>query len=652
MAKQTKNSSTGFTLPVWVVVVTIVLATLLAYLPAFDAQKEFTNWDDNLYVTDQPMVTEFTADSLGKMFDLSTGVASNYHPLTMLSLALNYAVTGSSARGIVAVNVLLHILNALLVFQLLRKLTSGNVVIAGLAGLWFAIHPMHVESVAWVSERKDVLYTLFLLLSFLAYISYVTSKKYVYLGLTFVSFIASCLAKAMAVPLPIALLLFDYWYDRKFDMRSVLEKVPFLAVSVWLGLVAIGLQQSAAIAKFEVLTLAQRFAFTGYGFVMYWVKMIVPFDLSTFYPYPTTKASGNVAWWYFVMPVLAVAMIIVPVLLLRGKQHARKVVVMSMGLYVLFIALVLQFVSVGQVIMAERYTYVPYVGSLFLLAYGVYELSMKRPALAKAAAALYTIALLPVCYTQVGTWKNSETLWTRVIDLYPYEFTNNGSSITVTRVGAPVAYGGRASYYYDKNQIDKAFADLRVIEIVKARGWKLWQALGIIYGMKNEYAKSQECFATALNEQPDMPSIYYNRGISYAFAGMPDRAREDFRAALTNGIQGDDRYKSLSGLARESLKLGDNESCLTASEQTIREYPDRIDGYFLKGTALVNLKRQQEAVPILERATAINPNDASAWFNLAIANRDIGNSGAAREAANKAKALGFRAADALLQNLR
>ncbi|MFN5876611.1 MAG: hypothetical protein ACK45E_10065, partial [Ignavibacteria bacterium] len=99
------------------------------------------------------------------------------------------------------------------------------------------------------------------------------------------------------------------------------------------------------------------------------------------------------------MPVLAVAMIVVPVLLLRGKQHARKVVVMSMGLYVLFIALVLQFVSVGQVIMAERYTYVPYVGSLFLLAYGVYELSLKRPALAKAVAALNTVALLPACYT-------------------------------------------------------------------------------------------------------------------------------------------------------------------------------------------------------------------------------------------------------------
>ena len=215
-----------------------------------------------------------------------------------------------------------------------------------------------------------------------------------------------------------------------------------------------------------------------------------------------------------------------------------------------------------------------------------------------------------------------------------------------------MAYGGRASYYYDKNQIDKAFADLRVIEIVKAKGWKFWQALGVIYGMKNEYAKSQECLTTALSEQPGMPSIYYNRGISYAFAGMPDRAREDFRAALANGIQGDDRYQSISGLARESLKLGDNETCLTASEQNIREYPDRVDGYFLKGTALVNLKRQQEAVPILERATAINPNDASAWFNLAIANRDIGNSGAAREAANKAKALGFRAADALLQNLR
>ncbi|MEY2720376.1 MAG: hypothetical protein RLZZ273_1742 [Bacteroidota bacterium] len=626
----------------------IVVATIVAYLPVFDAQKEFTNWDDNLYVTDLPLVKSLSADSVAKMFSMSTSVASNYHPLTLLSLAINYEVVGESARGFAIGNLLLHVINALLVFFFLRRITSGNLLVAWMTSLWFAVHPMHVESVAWVSERKDVLYTLFLLISLISYVRFVSTRSYAWLAGSFVAFIASCLSKAMAVPLPIALFLIDYWYDRKLSIGTIGEKLPFLAVSVWLGIVAVQFQAGEAIAKFEVLTTAQRFAFAGYGFVMYWVKMIVPYDLSTFYPYPTTQSTGNISWWYFIMPAIAVSMIILPYIGLKKNFLARKYFVLGMGVYVLFVVLVLQFISVGQVVMAERYTYVPYIGSLLLLAYGVSELYIKRSRLATMFALVFTVALIPITYQQVGTWTNSATLWSRVINLYPYEFEQTGNTVVVTKVGAAVAYGARAAYLYDKNRIDEAFADLKVVETVNAKGWKLWQALGVIYGMKGQYSKSLECLTRALSENPGQPNILLNRGITYAFAQMPAEAVEDFTSALALGIAGKDRYQALSGKARESLRLGAYDACAETGAQTMKEFPNEFDGYFFRGTALINLKRPQEAISLLRKATSINANDASAWFNLAIAYRDTGDNVQRAVAARRAKERGFAVPESFL----
>lgn len=632
----------------WWWILSVIALTLVSYLPVFDSQKEFTNWDDNLYVTDLPLVKSLDADSVAKMFSMTTSVASNYHPLTLLSLAVNYAVTGESAMGFAVGNLLLHLSNALLVFFLVRRITSDNLLIAGLTSLWFAIHPMHVESVAWVSERKDVLYTLFLLLSLIAYARFVVTRSYVWLAGSFIGFLASCLSKAMAVPLPIALFLIDYWYDRKLSVSTVVEKVPFLAVSVWLGIVAIQFQAGDAIAKYEVLTTAQRFAFAGYGFVMYWVKLIAPYDLSTFYPYPTTQSTGNVNWWYFVMPAIAVTIVILPFVGLKKNLVARKYFVVGMGVYVLFVALVLQFISVGQVVMAERYTYVPYIGSLLLLAYGVSELYVKRSGLATMFSLVFTVALIPMTYQQVGTWTNSATLWSRVINLYPYEFEQVGNTVVVTKVGASVAYGARATYFYDKNRIDEAFADLQVIETVNAKGWKLWQALGVIYGMKNQYAKSVECLTKALSENPRQPNVLLNRGISYAFAKMSANAVADFSSALQSGIVGKGRYQALSGKARESLRLGDYKTCAETGAQIMGERPREFEGYFFRGTALINLKRPQEAIPLLRKATSINANDASAWFNLAIAYRDAGDNVQRAVAARRAKERGFTVPDAFL----
>lgn len=625
----------------WLVAAIIALVTVLSYLPVFDADKEFTNWDDNVYVTEQPLVKSFDASTIATFFDPSTEVSSNYHPLTMISLAADHAMFGADASAFARTNLLFHVLNTFLLFWFVFRLLNGNLIVAGITAIVWGVHPMHVESVAWISERKDVLYAFFLLLSLLSYQRYLRSSNMLFLLGSTLAFVASCLSKAMAVPLPIALLVLDYYYRRGFSIRTVVEKLPMLAMSVWIGITALSIQSKTAIAKFDVITPLQRVAFAGYGFVMYWVKMLLPFELSTYYPYPTTGAGGEVNALYFLMPVVALAIVVVPIVFTRGRPDLRRMIVLAMAVFVLFVALVLQLISVGQVIMAERYTYVPYVGSVLLLAYGLWRLIERWRIVGWTLTSAFVVMCVSLTYVQAGVWKNSETLWTQVIERYPYEWTETDGSITVTRVGAAPAYGSRASYYMKKNMDDKAFADLRVLEIVQAPDWKGQQMLGVLYGRRNEYDKSIDVLTKVITAQPTNGEPYYNRGISYAMTGKSAQAAADFDMAIRNGVTGDELRMSMIGAAREHLNAKQHAACYEAASRLTAAYPNDAEGPFLAGTALVNLKRYDEAIEALTRAAAMKPDYAAAWFNMAVAHKERGERDKARAAAAKAAQLGF-----------
>lgn len=596
-------------------VLVIILTTVIVYMPVFDVGKEYTNWDDEIYVVDQPLAQSLEWKNITAMFDTDNAVAANYHPLTMLSLAVTREVFGTSARAQAGVNLLLHLANAFLVLVFMRQLSPDKSMVGVLVALWFAIHPMHVESVAWISERKDVLYTLFLLIALLAYGRYIRTQHIGMLMLAFGGFVASCLSKAMAVPMVVAMVLMDYYHSRPVELRTVVEKLPFLLVALWIGLTAIALQKGA-ISSYETLTLVQRFAYAGYGFVMYWVKMILPIGLSAYYPYPATAHTGVLSAWYYLMPVLALAIMIVPVVLVQRQPEARRVVIFGMGFFVLFVALVLQFVSVGHVVMADRYTYVPYIGSLFILAWGVQWLLERQRTLALTLCGALSVLFAVQTARQVRVWKNSETLWSSVIAQYPYEFTPSGS---VIHHGATAAYGARAMNAYRKGRTGQALADLQVIERAGAKGWKFYQLLGVIYGERGDYAKAVRALSTAIAEQPGEVSLHYNRAVALIRSSRPERALDDYRRAVELGAEGSQRYESIVGLARTSLMLNRFQDALTWSEPLVREFPQAFDGYFLRGTALVNLARPIEAVENLQRALKIRPSDADAQFNLSIA---------------------------------
>ena len=352
----------------WVCITIIAICTFVTFQPALNNQFLKT-WDDSVYVTGNNLINGLTVKHIKEMFsfhkELQT-LTKNYHPLTTLSLAVNHQFAGLSPRSYYLTNILIHIFNAILVYLLIFLLSGRKIWGALLAGLLFAVHPMHVESVAWISERKDVLYSLFFISGLIVYYYYLKEKKIIYLVCVFILFFLSVLAKAMAVVFPLVLLLMDILLQRKWSFRIVVEKIPFFIISVFFGMLAIRIQSEGAINEWQTFTLYQRIMHASYGFVSYLSSFFDPSHLSAFYPYPAINEHGQLPMIFSVSPFIFAFIIGLSIACLFVKNKLVKVFGFGMLFYFVTLALVLQFLSVGKAITADRYTYIPYIGLLFI----------------------------------------------------------------------------------------------------------------------------------------------------------------------------------------------------------------------------------------------------------------------------------------------
>ncbi|MBS1774263.1 MAG: tetratricopeptide repeat protein [Bacteroidetes bacterium] len=528
MAKQQKTAAQDTTTKspinnIWIWIVAIVLFTLACYAPVFSDQKEFTNWDDDQYVTDQPLVKSTDGETISELFKPSTAVMLNYHPLTMLTLAWDYEKGYDEATNTVSIapfiktNIILHLLNVALVFLLVYRLGKKKIWTAGVAALLFGIHPMHVESVAWISERKDVLYCFFFLLSCLAYLRYLDKQKTLWLGITFVLFVASCLSKAMAVPLPLVLLLIDYLEKRKITAKVLAEKLPFLVVSVWIGITAVHVQ-AGALEGMQDVTFLQRILYAAYGFTMYWVKLIAPIQLSAFYPYPV----GGVPGYYYLTAIIALAIIITPIIIyLRKKDEGSSITLFSVLFFAAMTGLVLQFVSVGQALMADRYSYVSYIGPLFI-AGSVLNNGIDNPKFKNIAIgiiAVFVIAFAALTYNRIQVWENSKTLWTDVIAQYPYQLKDNNGKTEVTQYGVKTAYKNLGEYYADHQQFDSAYHYYDILVRSGSTDAEVWSNIGNLHFLKKQIPEALAAFDKAIALNPKNEDNYLKRGLIYMQEG-------------------------------------------------------------------------------------------------------------------------------------
>ena len=398
---------------IWFALAVIFLTTFAIYFKAI--KFDLLNlWDDNIYVTNNADIKNLFWTNIKLFF--TNFYAGNYQPITILMYAIEYKLVGNSSSLYHLNNIILHILNTFLVFVLIRKISPKNVTVALITAAFFAVHPMHVESVAWVAERKDVLYSFFFLLSLIIYTRYLKSQNLMILILAGILFVLSCLSKSAAVILPLVMLLIDYYSNRKYSWKMFVEKIPFFAISLIFGIIAMHSQKAAIQDVLSKISVIDHVSLVLYSFLCYILKAFIPINLSAVYPYPI-EIGGTLPMIYY-MSILFVGLLL---FFVWYSRRWGKDVVFGFVFFIITILLVLQFVPVGGAIMADRYTYIPYIGIFFIVGKLFENLSVRiNTKYMLIALAFGFIIFSSISYDRVKMWENDDTLFSDVINKYPY----------------------------------------------------------------------------------------------------------------------------------------------------------------------------------------------------------------------------------------
>jgi protein O-mannosyl-transferase len=486
---------------------------------------EWTNWDDDLLVYKNPLVSEANfKDIFTKPAEYNT-----YNPLAISSFALEWKLVKDRPFLYHFDNFILHLICTALVWFFFRRL-GLSVWWSGFAVLLFGIHPVRVESVVWIAERKDGLFGIFYLVALLAYIHYIASEKSAHLLLTCIFFILSILCKGQAVAMPLTLILLDWYFDRKISLKVVLEKVIFFATSLIIALMTVSFFVKNIYAAADRRTITYIFSFFeqlmlgGYAYSVYILKSIIPYAISPLYPMPTSFMPEHWIGGAMAVFILVIALAV-----------WRKIRFLTFGL--LFFTfniffLLMPFLMSETAYLFDHYTYVAYIGLFFAIAMGMQQLSEKMPSyrtitacLAVAMLAAYII--LTIKYIPV--WKNSETLWTYVIEKYPHK--------------AAVAHLNRGHYWYENNRSDKSLEDFSEAIEINPDFPIAFQNRGLIYLEGNDFSKALQDYNRYLEFMrpydnggnilnPRVSDALGNRGLIYLKMGQYKKAMPDFDLAI------------------------------------------------------------------------------------------------------------------------
>jgi tetratricopeptide (TPR) repeat protein len=579
----------------------LALAALVIAVYARTWTFGFVNLDDLQYVVDNPQVLRgLTWNGTGWAF--GSFHAGNWHPLTWLSHMADVQLFGADAGGHHLVSVLLHLANTLLVFAWLRGMT-GAPWRSALAAALFAVHPLHVESVAWVSERKDVLSTLFWLLASMAWVRYARRPRPGPYLLSLALFAVGLLAKPMLVTLPFALLLVDVWPlgrlrrqagaapapaqppssrapageergreaalpaasspapggepgltrrgDRAFapatPARLVLEKIPFLLLSAASAAVTVLAQAGTAVVGLARIPLGERVANALVAYVAYLADAFWPAGLSPFYPHPAVAGAGTPAWQ------AAGAALLLALLSAAAFRWRRRLPALAWGWlwYLGTLVPVIGIVQVGVQARADRYTYVPLLGLCVAVAWGAAGLVERWPATRRAAGAVgaAVLALAAAAWFQVGHWRDSVSLWTHALRVDEHNWQ------AWTGLGDALAEEGRF--------LEAVAAHEAAIRLHPGLA-SAWDGLGMANGRGGRVDVALAQFQEAVRLDPRRAASWYNLGTTHGRLGGHARAAACFREAVR--LQ-PDFAKAWANLAVASLLVGDRAAALDAVQR-------------------------------------------------------------------------------------
>lgn len=551
----------------------ISLVTICIYFNSLN-NSFVEDWDDGAYVTNNPDIKPSPDSSLVKnaFTKFSNG---HYHPLTTISYGIDYKLFGLEAKPFHVFNLIFHIIASLLIFVFVKILVNDSIV-AFITSLLFAIHPMHVESVAWISDRKDLLCTLFFVGALCTYLLYIKKGEQKLFIFTFLLFIAALLSKAMAITLPFVLLLLDYYRGRKFSGKVLGEKIPFIILSIVFGYISILSQKSNnALGEIDALSVTDRLAFSGYSLVMYMVKLFWFKGLSAFYNYPLLE-NGKYPIIYYITPFL---LFIIGWLLFKIKTQ-RKLIVFSFGFFLVTIGLVIQIVPAGNVIMADRYTYLPYIGLLFFMAMIAkpFLLNQKSRNVIIGALIIYVIACSYIAFERTKVWHDSMTLWNDAIQKNP---------------DAALPYNNRGCLFSSLNDKERALVDFNKAIEIRPNYFSAYFNRALIYNKTNRFKEAIKDLSFVLENEPrDIVSVYMERGIAYFNTGNFKESYEDLTEALKRNpkIPAAYFYRGMS-----LYSTGQFAKAIQELSYLIDHDPQYSKSFYIRGLSYYELKDLQKA---------------------------------------------------------
>lgn len=603
------------------VCVLLILAVVLVF--GQTARHEFVNFDDHAYVYENPHVTHgLTRENV--VWAFTSVHSANWHPLTWLSHIVDWQLYGRLAGGHHLTNVLLHASNAILLFLVLWRMTGG-LWLAALAAALFAVHPLRVESVAWVSERKDVLSGFLFLLTLAAYVGYVRHPfSWLRYLAVIVLFALGLMAKPMLVTLPPVLLLLDYWplgrmgivkprpvvaslsatTGRGFTVgiwRLILEKLPLFALAV-ASCVATTLAQREAIAPLEQLTFPARMANVVVSYAAYIGQFFWPVGLSAFYPHQ--RPHMPMSWVLLAIVVLAV---ISAVAYVRWRRTPCLIVgwLWYLGMLVPVVGLV----QVGDQARADRYTYLPEIGLAVALVWGIAEAVQRWPRRRMACSVVSALAIAVLAFLawhQTAFWRTSELLWTHAIACTDRNY---------------VAHNNLGSWLIDNHRLDEAIRHCQQAVQLRPGYADAHANLGAALGDRGENSQAVEHLLAAIQLDPTLPRPHNNLANILANTGKVDEAIAEYRKAIQ--LQSDylGPHVNMGAVLFRGGRYGE----ATVEYRKAAEIkPDDPQIHFNLGNALIHLNQVDDGIAHYREALKLKPDYAKAHFNLGYVLADRG----------------------------
>ena len=624
------------------VLAALALLTVATYAPVW--QFGFVALDDPQYVYNNPHIAGgLTPQSIA--WALSAGREANWHPLTWWSHALDISLFGLNAGWHHVTNLLLHIANTLLLFGVLRRMT-GSIGRSAFVAAVFAVHPLHVESVAWVAERKDVLSALFFMLALGAYVRYADAPTRARYGLVALLLAIGLMAKGMLVTFPMVVLLLDYWPLRRVAglslphgsrpqrplMSLVVEKLPLLAIVAIASTVTFLVQrEGGAVKDFASFPLTNRVQNTVVSYVDYMGQFVWPVNMGQFYPFPASLPAGQVAMAALVLLAVTAGAIVVwkrgPALTVGWFWFVGMLVPVS-GL-----------VQIGGHARADRYMYLPMIGLTIAIAWSVVALA-RTGVIRRAIAAAGVVIVLILAFVgnrQVQFWRDTETLWhhtavaTEGLQNFGVYFglaewlrTTKRAAESIPEYEASIARNpsypdarlGLVRAFIDTNQPARATAALKELIALNGSSVETRMSLGVLLMEQGRAAEAIEHFEAAARLQPDFVDAHWRLALAQAQTGHLPAALPHFAEAVRLSP---DAAPIRNDYGWALVQSGQTRSALEQLQTAVRLKPDFVDAQHNLGRVLASDNQIAEALPHLAEAVRLEPGFREARLSFALA---------------------------------